>query len=80
MQTSGVSRNNRVIERHEIPGSRCRGYWLSYDFASNGDPIAPKDILANPLDFVQDGGEIIFTLPNGLQGYMIVGADDRCLG
>ncbi|MBZ5712719.1 c-type cytochrome [Nannocystis pusilla] len=79
MQTSGVSRNNRVIERHEIPGSNYRGYWLSYDFASNSDPQAPKDILANPLDFVQDGGEIIFTLPNGLQGYMIVGADDRCL-
>ncbi|PCC70520.1 serine/threonine protein kinase [Nannocystis exedens] len=72
---SKVSKANRVIERHQIPTADYRAYWLSYDFADNeGD----KDILNRPLDFVEDGGEIIFTLPNGLQGYMIVdGAGDR---
>ncbi|MFY0537743.1 hypothetical protein [Nannocystis pusilla] len=68
---SKVSRSNRVIERHQLPSAGYRAYWLSYDFADNeGD----KDILNRPLDFVEDGGEIIFTLPNGLQGYMIVNA------
>lgn len=69
---SKVSRSNRVIERHQIPTADYRAYWLSYDFAGNeGD----QDVLNRPLDFVEDGGEIIFTLPNGLQGYMIVDAD-----
>ncbi|WP_434421679.1 hypothetical protein [Nannocystis pusilla] len=68
---SKVSRSNRAIERHEVPSADYRAYWLSYDFADNEDE---KDILVRPLDFVEDGGEIIFTLPNGLQGYMIVDA------
>lgn len=69
---SGVSRNNRVIERHE---STNGGYWKSYDFAGNADR---KNIFANPLgpgdgeaEFEHDGGEIIFALPNGLNGYML---------
>ncbi|MCY0991708.1 hypothetical protein OV203_31490 [Nannocystis sp. ILAH1] len=66
---SKVSRSNRAIERHQVPSADYRAYWLSYDFADNEDE---KDILVRPLDFVEDGGEIIFTLPNGLQGYMIV--------
>ncbi|MFZ6182633.1 hypothetical protein [Nannocystis pusilla] len=66
---SKVSRSNRVIERHQVPSADYRAYWLSYDFADNEDE---KDIIVRPLDFVEDGGEIIFTLPNGLQGYMIV--------
>ena len=31
-----------------------------------------QNIFAHPLDFSQDGGEIIFNLPNGLQAYLIV--------
>lgn len=70
-QISKVSDFNRVIERHQIPSAPYRAYWLSYDFASNsGD----QSIFDRPLDFVEDGGEIIFTLPNGLQGYMLVDA------
>lgn len=66
---SGVSVNNRVIERHEIPAAASRSYWLSYDFASNA---GEGNIFANPLDFVEAGNEMIYTLPNGLHGYMIV--------
>ena len=65
---SGVSVNNRVVERHK---SRHGAYWKSYDFAGN---IGVQNIFTNPLDFAHDGGEIIFNLPNGLQGYYIVNA------
>lgn len=66
---SGVSVNNRVIERHEFPGASNRTYWLSYDFASNG---GTGNIFAFPLDFQEAGNEVIFSLPNGLHAYMIV--------
>jgi mono/diheme cytochrome c family protein len=66
---SGVSQNNRLIERHELPAG---GYvWISSDFAGN---TGRKNLLSHPLDFAHDGGEIIFSLPNGLQGYMLVDA------
>lgn len=69
---SKVSDFNRVIERHQLPSASYRAYWLSYDFGSNNDI---KSIFDHPLDFVQDGGEIIFHLPNGLQAYMLVDKD-----
>jgi WD40 repeat protein/mono/diheme cytochrome c family protein len=68
---SGISRNNRIIERHESPyGS----YWKSYDFSGN---TGKQNLFAYPLGpegknaFVHAGGEIIFTLPNGLLGFML---------
>jgi mono/diheme cytochrome c family protein len=73
--SSGVSRNNRLIERHE---SSYGAYWKSYDFAGN---VGRKNLFANPLgpgtdvhSFQHDGGEIIFNLPNGLQGYLLTDA------
>ena len=60
-----VSENNRVVERHK---SRYGAYWKSYDFAGNVDR---QNIFNYPLSFEQDGGEIIFNLPNGLQAYYI---------
>ncbi len=64
---SGVSRHNRVIERR---GRRGGGYyWRSYDFQASGDQ---RNIFEHPLDYSHDGGEIIFSLPNGMQGYMLV--------
>ena len=65
---SGVSNNNRVIERHT---SRYGAYWKSYDFAGN---VGTQNIFTHPLDFTHDGGEVIFNLPNGLQGYYLVNA------
>lgn len=70
LYTSGVSKNNRVLERHTLP-SRDGALWITYDFA-NSDEAA--NIQSHPLDFVFNGGEIIFTLPNGLQGYMLTDA------
>jgi hypothetical protein len=69
---SGVSRNNRVIERHE---SGYGVYWKSYDFAG---ATGPRSIFANPMGpaagahaFQPDGGEMIFELPNGLHAYFL---------
>ena len=63
---SGVSNNNRVVERHS---SRYGAYWKSYDFAGN---VGIQNIFTHPLNFTHDGGEVIFNLPNGLQGYYLV--------
>jgi hypothetical protein len=78
-RASGVSKQNRVIERHP---RRAGGYlWVSYDFDSN---LGRGDILENPLGprsisnrgftrtFEHAGGEVIYSLPNGLQGYLLV--------
>lgn len=76
-QHSKVSFSNRIVERHQLPSSPDRAYWISYDFAEPGPGLslpAEKNILESPLDFVEDGGEIIFNLANGLQGYMLVNA------
>ena len=65
---SGVSNNNRVVERHT---SRYGAYWKSYDFAGS---VGTQNIFTHPLNFTHDGGEVIFNLPNGLQGYYLVNA------
>ena len=65
---SGVSNHNRVVERHT---SRHGAYWKSYDFAGS---VGVQNVFTRPLSFKQDGGEMIFNLPNGLQAYMIVDA------
>jgi hypothetical protein len=72
---SGVSQNNRVIERHN---SLLGPYWKSYDFASS---VGPQNIFENPLgppavlpglfEFQPSGGEMIFSLPNALHGFFI---------
>ena len=76
---SGVSDHNRMLERHDAANGGY--YWKSYDFAkSKGDgdlkrhPHGPAEL--EPLDyglktFIHDGGEMIFSLPNGLQGYYL---------
>lgn len=78
--SSGVSRNNRLIERHQA-GDVI--YWRSYDFAGN---TGRQNLFAHPLGagegaatFRHDGGEIIFTLPNGLQGYLLATSSGRRL-
>src|SRR4029079_13858656 len=72
---SGIALNNRVIERHELPGF-AGALWLSYDFRTNVDE---QNVFANPTDLRQDGGEGFFNLPNGLQAYFVINADFRRL-
>jgi serine/threonine-protein kinase len=82
---SGVSSQNRVVERH---AAAYGAYWQSYDFKPGNPrsnifrlPLGPE-VDDNPFGlegtgFRPDGGEIIFNLPNGLQGYMLVNKDGK---
>lgn len=70
-QQSGVSKHNRLIERHPM----ATGYfWTSYDFKEDSPE---KSLFEHPLGpdgpdaFKVDGGETIFSLPNGFQGYYL---------
>ena len=71
LRSSGVSSNNRVLERHV---SSHGSYWKSFDFRSNLDD---QNIFRDPLRLNPAGGEIIFNLPNGLQAYFLVDAFGR---
>jgi serine/threonine-protein kinase len=78
---SAVSSQNRLVDRHT---TRHGAYWKSYDFKRNEGtanlfrfPLGPK-FEANPfrrVAFEHDGGEVIFTLPNGFQGYLLVNGE-----
>jgi serine/threonine-protein kinase len=80
---SGVATQNRMVERHT---QQFGAYWRSYDFKSNEGranllrfPLGPN-FAGNPFAdqaFVQDGGELIWNLPNGLQAYLLVDGQDR---
>ena len=74
---SGVSAGNRVVDRHPAAYGY---YWKSYDFKKTTPrgnimkfPLGPE-FTNHPfeaLTFEQDGGEMVFGLPNGLQGYYL---------
>ncbi len=66
---SGVSVNNRVLERH---ATRFGALWRSYDFATSR---GRDNVFAHPLDLIPAGGEVIFNLPDGMQAYMLVDRD-----
>lgn len=89
---SGVSRFNRILERHD---SAHGMYWRTYDFDEppqnladrlNGNLIPdPRNIFAFPLGpaglaefpFRHAGGEAIFALPNGLHAFYIANANNN---
>ncbi len=90
---SGISRFNRVLERHD---SAQGMYWRTYDFDEppanltervNGNLLPDRrNIFAFPLGpnlvenpFQHIGGEAIFALPNGLHGYILAKADNSRL-
>ncbi len=83
---SGVSRQNRLLERHSSPVTPY--FWISYDFLPNrvrSDlprfPLGPR-FVGNPFNdqaFDHDGGEAIWSLPNGMQAYMLVDGAGRRL-
>src|SRR5205823_12880982 len=73
LRNSGIALNNRVVERHI---ARYGAYWRSYDFrGSQGE----QNIFRDPVTLHANGGEFIFSLPNGMQGYFIADAEGRRL-
>lgn len=75
---SKVSDFNRLVDRHEAQHGY---YWKSYDFRSEeGTSRLTTHPLGPPMDrhpfpklaFEHAGGEIIFSLPNDMQGYLLV--------
>jgi len=78
-RSSGVSLHNRVFERHEANDGFL---WVSYDFDTD---LNQGDIRDNPLgptnrdnrfqhSFQNLAGEMIWSLPNGLQAYLLADA------
>jgi mono/diheme cytochrome c family protein len=75
---SGVSFSNRIVRRRV---SEFGAFWESADFASSNEekkniqsyPLAPDPASPELAEFehAPDGGEYIFSLPNGLHGYLI---------
>jgi WD40 repeat protein len=88
---SGVSRFNRILERHDAAHGM---YWRTYDFDEPPTNLAnrlegtlapdPRNVFAFPLGpvgladnpFRHAGGEAIFALPNGLHAYFIANANN----
>ncbi|XZE53027.1 c-type cytochrome domain-containing protein [Planctomycetaceae bacterium SH139] len=75
---SGVSGQNRMIEYLDSSSGR---FWLSYDFLGKSGrsnlalfPLGPEfeGNTFNSFAFEHAGGEIIYELPNGLHGYMLI--------
>ena len=77
---SGVSIGARVLNRHSLPSGGY--YWKSDDFVKQNrrstlyrfalGPLFDGNPFGDRFGYQHDGGEMIFSLPNGLQGYMLV--------
>jgi serine/threonine-protein kinase len=84
---SGVSSQNRMVERSR---AKHGSYWKSYDFKPGAKtaslvrfPLGPLNLFQQAQHpfahqaFEHDGGEIIFTLPNGLQAYLLIDGENQ---
>ena len=68
---SEVALHNRLIDRYPtITGY----YYQTFDTKTN---VADQNVLDNPFGIRFDGGEIIWSLPNGLQGYYLINAENK---
>jgi hypothetical protein len=78
-QNSGVSKQDRVLNRFDSGVGPGTSYWISFDFDGGGgkgaENVANESVFVDPLGFNFAGGEAIFSLPNGLQGYYVAKAD-----
>jgi mono/diheme cytochrome c family protein len=69
---SRISRQDRVVQRDDI-NIRSGVLWQSFDFENDQN----ESIFENPFDFAEGGTEAIFTLPNGMLGFIISDADSN---
>jgi mono/diheme cytochrome c family protein len=70
---SRISRQDRLVERDDIE-VRGGALWQSFDFDAD---VANESIFQDPFGFAPGGTEAIFTLPNGLLGFIIADANDN---
>lgn len=68
-KNSEVSQQDRIIERSPLPGLEDGFIYRSYDYAPE---VVEETIFSDPVNLDADGGEFIYTLPNGLHGYLII--------
>jgi mono/diheme cytochrome c family protein len=68
---SRISRQDRVVERHDLGAGRAGVLWESFDF----NDAQNESIFADPFNFNEGGREIIFTQPNGLMAFAIADAN-----
>ncbi len=71
---SRISTQDRMVERHAM-GVRAGALWQSF---AVGGP-ANQSIFEDPFGFAQEETEAIFTLPNGLLGFIIADANGNLL-
>jgi serine/threonine-protein kinase len=81
---SGVSKQERVLNRFDSGVAAGQSYWISFDFdGGNGGGefnVANESIYADPIGFAFAGGEAIFSLPNGMNAYYVAAANGNRLG
>jgi mono/diheme cytochrome c family protein len=68
---SRISRQDRLVQRDDIE-VRGGALWQSFDFEDD----ANESIFEDPFGFTPGGTEAIFTLPNGMLGFIIADAND----
>jgi mono/diheme cytochrome c family protein len=71
---SRISRQDRLVQRDDIE-VRGGALWQSFDFEDNAG-VANDSIFEDPFGFAAGGTEAIFTLPNGMLGFIIADAND----
>lgn len=71
-----VANNNRKLVRYPASLTPHGGYlWVSYDTINSSDEN--RNYIKNPLSDFKDGGEYIFSLPNGMQGYYLTARNEK---
>jgi serine/threonine-protein kinase len=68
---SRISRQDRLVQRDDIE-VRGGALWQSFDFEDD----ANESIFEDPFGFAAGGTEAIFTLPNGMLGFIIADEND----
>ena len=78
LHISDVVDFNRVIDRHQLASDSAAALWRTHDFI---DDVGTHDPFFHPFDFEADVSEVLYSLANGLHGYMVVDpAGDRLDG
>ena len=70
-KATAVARNNRVLLR---VNTATGAWWKTQDYKTS---VKASNVIHNFLNNKFDGSEIIFTLPNGLQGYFLTNDKDE---